>query len=118
MHGLPEDFDGQFFVGKDLIAVTFSANTISFAFDDEVLVTAEAPFLYKATPSDAGEVQPVPARSSTLMCLVQHQVHRASATTDGTLELTFDDGQMLIFVDDSEHYESYHVQNANAETHV
>jgi hypothetical protein len=118
MHGLPADFDGQFFVGKDLIAVTFSANTVSFSFDGEVLVTAEAPFKYKATLADPGEVQPVPAQSSTLMRLLQHQVHRVSATTDGTLELTFDDGQMLIFVDDSGPYESYHVKNGDSETHV
>jgi hypothetical protein len=107
MYGLPQDFDATVFVGKELVQVSFSANTIHFSFDAHISVTLLSSFVYSSASDDARSTQAVPVQSSNLMSLIGHTVDSADAKPDGTLTLGFDNGHSLTFLDDSQNYESY-----------
>jgi hypothetical protein len=118
MYGLPADYDASFFVGRELEGVFFSVNTIHFHFADAVSITLTGSFVHRRTIDDPGETQTVPVASSSLMTLTGKQVREARATPDGTLTLTFDDGQVLVCLDESGPYESYEIQNGSVTTYV
>ncbi len=108
MYGLPPDFDPSFFLGKMLELISFSVNTIVFQFDGDVGITLQSSFTHKIQPNDEHiDTDTVPVSDSRLMQLVGNTVRLAEANPNGTLTLHFDDGQILMFHDDSSQYESY-----------
>jgi len=119
MYGLPDDFDGTFFVGLELELVSYSANTVSLIFNKDVSITIESSFEHRATPdqSDA-EVQRIPVSCSDLMQLLGLSVERVDAKTDGTLTLYFSGGHVFRCFDDAANYESYQIANGNRITYV
>jgi hypothetical protein len=109
MYGLPRDFDATVFVGRELITISFSANTIHLAFSDNISITLTSSFVYCDASSDACLNQTIPVRSSNLMHLIGQTVDTATATPDGTLALVFDNGNSLTCLDDLQNYESYSI---------
>jgi len=109
MYGLPQDFDTSVFVGKSLQLVSFTANTIHLAFDDEVSITVESSFAHDLGQTGPPTVETVPVRESRLMQLVERTVVRAEARDRGTLVLYFDNGQTFFCFDDLPQYESYSI---------
>ena len=110
MYGLQQDFDATIFVGQELIQICFSANTVDFTFSGDILITLESSFIYRSTPTGADHREAVPVSSSDLMHLIGHKIDSATATSDGTLALIFDNGHALTFLDDSTDYESYSIR--------
>ena len=111
MYGLPKDLDLSFFLGKRLDQVSFAQSTIFFFFDDKITITLESSVQHQTRQDTErlrlGVMQSVPVTHSTLMQLVGHSVVSASADDEGTLSLTFDDGQVLGCIEDRSPYESY-----------
>jgi hypothetical protein len=107
MYGLPEDFDASVFLGRELIQICFSANTIDFAFSGDILVTLESSFIYSNSPTDEGHRQTIPVSSSNLMGLIGATVDSVTSQRDGTLFMSFNNEHRLTFLDDSTSYESY-----------
>lgn len=119
MYGLPEDFDGAFFVGCTLELVCFSENQVSLRFDGDLSVTIESSFSYQKEPSESsGQVVKVPTSESDLMQLIGHSVAEVSASRDGTLILTFTNRHVFRCFDDSSQFESYHIKRGTIEIHV
>ena len=115
MYGLQEDFDTTVFVGRELIQICFSANTINFAFSDDISITLASSFVYSNASNDVSRKQAVPVSSSSLMHLIGHRIDAATASSDGTLGLVFDDGHNLALLDDSKDYESYSIRIGDKE---
>jgi hypothetical protein len=111
MYGLPKDLNLSFFVGKRLDQVSFAQSVIFFFFDDKVSITLESSFQHQMRQDVEnlrfGVMQSVPVAHSTLMQLVGHSVVSASGDDEGTLKLTFDDGQVLGCIEHRSPYESY-----------
>lgn len=107
MHGLHADLDLSVFCGATLDLITFTSNTIHFAFDKPASVTIQSSYKYYANQTSAFEQNKVPPRESRLMQLVGQSVHAASPVGRGTLLLEFESGQRLEIFDDYEQYESY-----------
>jgi hypothetical protein len=111
MYGLPKDLDLSFFVGKRLDQVSFAQYVIFFFFDDKISITLESSFQHQTRQEvenlRLGVMQSVPVTHSTLMQLVGHSVVSVSADDEGTLNLTFDDGQVLGCIEHRSPYESY-----------
>lgn len=119
MYGLPEDFDGSFFVGRVLEYVTFSANSVALVFDSAVCLTIESSFEYQPSGKNVQvERQCVPADSSTVMQLIGRSVEAVEFERAGTLTLHFVGGQVFRCFDDQAHYESYRIAHGNDETFV
>lgn len=112
MYGLPRDIDVSFFVGKTLHVVSFAVNVIYLDFDSGVRISIESSFhhqqKHEVVNHQLGTMQSVyMIQTSSLMQLAGHEVVTALGTDDGTLTLTFDHGQVLQCLDDSEGYECY-----------
>lgn len=115
MYGLPEDFDVSIFVGRELVQVSFTTNTVHLAFGGDVAITTETSFVLRLSGWTEEARQELPVESSNLMALIGHRVRLANAATDGTLTLHFEGGGILTFVDDSKEYESYHIHTPDRE---
>ncbi len=116
MYKLPKGFDGGFFIGRRLEFITFSENSVAFAFDKDVSVTVESSLqhLYEAS-ADSGVVQNVPLSESRLMQLLGKTVAAVKGDEKGTLTILFDNGQTLKVFDDQPQYESYSMNNGKHE---
>jgi hypothetical protein len=110
MYGLPKDFDASIFVGHELTQICFTANTIDFAFGDDIAITLTSSFKHSSATNDWEHTESVPVSSSTLMRLIGKRVTSADAVKDGTLTLSFETKERLTFLDDSRDYESYSIR--------
>jgi hypothetical protein len=115
MYGLPPDFDASIFVGRELVQVSFTTNTIHLAFDGDIAITVESSFVLRLGNWTEPVTEAPPVHSSSLMALVGHRVRSARAATDGTLTLHFEGDGTLACLDDSKDYESYHIQAPDRE---
>lgn len=114
MYGLPKDFDGSVFVGREVEQVAFSINTVHLSFDEKVGLTIESSFVHTSvSPTDKLTKTSVPVAESSLMRLIGKKVETVDPMPDGTLKLYFEDGQVFICFDDSVQYESYHIWNGD-----
>jgi len=119
MYGLPEDFDGSFFVGRLLEVVSYTTNSVFLGFDNGVSITIESSFEYRSAINEAHvERHRVPVRSSSVMQLVGHSVEAVEAEREGTLTLRFKGGHVFRCFDDQPNYESYRIAHGNDEIFV
>jgi hypothetical protein len=116
LYGLPADFDASAFVGSSLEQISFSANTVDMSFASDMAITAETTFVYSicGPPHELENLSP-PVRESRVMRLIGETVRSAQGWTDGTLVLTFVNGDVLSFYDDTKLYESYRIRVGNHE---
>ena len=120
MYGLPKDFDGSIFVGKTVVLVSFSVNTIHITFEGDVSITLQSSFEYRDSAQQTDDVctQQVPVKESRLMQLAGRIVERVETNTDGTLTLHISGGHLLRCFDDSPNYESYSITHGKDEIYV
>lgn len=111
MYGLPKDLDLSFFVGKTLDSITFAAVNVFFNFQDDIMITVMSSFQYQRKLDmdnlHIGSIQSVPVSNSALMSLIGLVVTVACGDDDGTLSLTFEDGQTLRILENKKPYEQY-----------
>ena len=79
MYGLPLDFDPSIFIGRELQQVSFTANTVQLAFDDDIAITLESSFIFQLDKAEEAVRQAPPVQISTLMSLVGRAVGAARA---------------------------------------
>ncbi|MHC4525129.1 MAG: DUF6188 family protein [Planctomycetota bacterium] len=104
MYGLPKDFDGTFLVGRTLEMVCFAQYQVFLHFDPEITITIESSFSYQSD-----QMISVPVKKSDLMNLLGISVKEVQGDKNGTLSLTFTNGEILKIYDNSEQYESYRI---------
>ena len=107
MYGLPADFDATVLSGCEVEAVCFYQFTLVLVFREGISISLASSFKYSA---EGEREQAVPVTSSTLMQLTGKAVVSATASTDGTLALRFNDGQTFTCLDPTDQYESYSSQ--------
>jgi hypothetical protein len=112
MYGLSKDLDLSFFVGKTLNSVSFSLNTIYFGFDGNVSIDLSSSYQHQQKADiecqQSGTIQAVfKCPNSSLMQLLEHSVILATAGDDGSLSLTFDNGDVLKCIETPGPYECY-----------
>ena len=118
MYGLPDDFDATIFVGCTLELISFTANTIHFAFDKQTSITVSGSYALKRGVHHGIERGTAPASSSQLMVLIEKQILSGQADKEGTLTLHFTDGFQLEIFDDSKDFESYSMTVGESTTYV
>src|SRR2546430_1956782 len=110
MYGLPSEFDGQFFIGRELEQICFNANQISLHFDGQVAITIEGGYSCGIATTPIGTPTHAPTLHPNIRNLVGHVVARVESAHDGTLSLLFDNGGRVTCFDDPQ-YESYRIRN-------
>jgi hypothetical protein len=111
MYGLPAGFDPTAsFVGKTLVSVCFSVNTVSLRFEPDVTLTILSSFSHDVAGRGQGaEPSTIPVAHSQLMVLAGREVVSCEAPDPKTLVLRFDNGDSLYCYDDSTDYESLRI---------
>jgi hypothetical protein len=118
MYGLPENFDGDMFVGHTIELVCFSANQVAIHFGDDLSLVIAGEFSLAAggaVVSGAGD-EGVGSESTLtarheLARLVGAKIARARGTRDGTLTIECESGDVLQVFDVSPMYESYTISH-------
>ncbi|MDX2250916.1 MAG: DUF6188 family protein [Nitrospira sp.] len=119
MYGLKPDIDLNFFVGRDLNAVTVGPFDVQFNFDGPVLSPGVQSLLSLAVQSriehSSKEIvnewegaENNPPSAASLLGLVGKSVVSVYGDPDGTLTLTFSNGD-VVTVFDHEGYEAYQI---------
>jgi hypothetical protein len=118
MYGLPEDFDGSFFVGRSVRTIAFSGCMTELIFDGDVaiglLATYECHFAGDDKYVELRRID-APVTSSRLMQLVGRKVVSVDAEKKGTLTLHFEGGHIFRCFDDACGYESYSIGHGSEE---
>jgi hypothetical protein len=110
MHGLPESFTGEAFVGRTLTSVTVYSNQVIFSFGDGASLRVESSYsVSSAEAVSASDVRAAPSFDPALMRLLDSRVAKVSPHADGTLHFTFENALVLAVFDDEPNYESYHL---------
>lgn len=119
MYGIPKGFDTTIFEERILDQVSYTANTISLSFDRDLSITLESSFEHLVNSEKADlDKGSVPVESSRLMQLAGASVVSARVEGATTLVIDFDNGQTFRCLDDSPHYESFHIHDGENETIV
>ncbi len=110
MYGLPENFDTSFILGRTLELICFNENTVYLHFDGGLLLSIESEYAHQKPESDAvDQIYEVPFLDPNIAQLLGSPIIDGSASTDGTLILTFENGHRLQILDTSGQYESYRI---------
>lgn len=108
MFGLPKDFDGSIFLSRTLEQICLNENTIYFHFDRGIFISVESAYSYfEADLVSDDQLTEVPKFDANVLRLLGKSIRRATGSSDGTLSLVFETGQMLKIFDTSDQYESY-----------
>ena len=119
MYGLPPDFDANVFVGRELERICFTANSVIFHFDRNILIDTSYDFAhYSGMEGKAEDIQQIPVSESSVMQIIGHKVEHAEAERDGTLLLRFDNDKHLVFYDAGQQYEAYYIKIGDKTTIV
>jgi hypothetical protein len=111
MYGLSKDIDLRFLDGREVEQVAIGVYQIQFGFDEDVRISVEGQFAYFdgqqewTWKPEPGAVQ-IAARTVSLLGAT---IQIFDGKEDGTLTLTFSNGQRLTIVDNSEQFESYDI---------
>ena len=118
MYGLPETFDGSFFIGCKLEVISFTESSIYLGFENNIAVTVSSSFQHCMPDIIDADVQRLPLSTSNLMQLVGRSVEAVNAERKGTLSLMFNGGHIFRCFDDIGNYECYQITHGNEEIYV
>ncbi|MEJ7623683.1 MAG: DUF6188 family protein [Pyrinomonadaceae bacterium] len=111
MYGLPDDFSTDFLLGRNLEQICINENQVYFHFDNQLFITVEGTYAYQNVESEAGELLiEVPRFDANVLQLLGSSVRKCASSPDGTLNLSFDNGQTLTMLDSSREFESYQIR--------
>lgn len=111
MHGLPNNLDLSFFVGKELIQACFGEHNLVLHFAGEISVgvTSEVGV---GSPGGACETaEDFRLLAAPILALLGQSVVAARREGEGTLCLRFAGRVELTLFDDSDEYESYWIRH-------
>jgi hypothetical protein len=128
MYGLKPDTDLSFFVGRELNQVAVGSYNVDFNFDGPVLALGVQDLLSlivqsriehsaKGSVSEWEGDENNPLSAASLLGLVGRSVVSVHGDPDGTLTLTFSNGD-VVTVFDREGYEAYQIRNGDQRIYV
>jgi hypothetical protein len=115
MYGLPKNFDLTTLKGRHLELICFAAYSVYLHFENHLLITVVGAFRHIMAGEVVGDPGRFPLSESRLMRLLTHEVKEIQGQTDGTLHLTFSNGDTLVIFGDNGPYESYHIKHGDKE---
>jgi Family of unknown function (DUF6188) len=119
MYGLKPDVDLNFFIGKELIQLAVGPYDVQFHFHESVWLSVQSRTEHISKEIvhewDGDANQPLAAGS--LLGLISSSVISLQGESDGTLTLTFSNGD-VVTVFDQEGYEAYQIGNGDQRIYV
>jgi hypothetical protein len=111
MYGLPDNTDLNFLTGARLLQVCVGENEVIANFDLEIsiMIASTARVAGRAGLSDS--LDSATELGIALFPLLGCAIEGASGTSNGTLQLAWDDGTIVEIFDSFEDFESYTLRN-------
>lgn len=109
MYGLEKDIDLSFLNGREVIQIAIGIYQVIFAFDKDVSISVEGEFSYMRGQSEKVWKAGAPDDATSTVALLGLKVKSIEGHENGTLALTFVNGDRLTIPDSSKEYESYHI---------
>jgi hypothetical protein len=111
MYGLPKNIDLNFLKGREVVQVAIGVFQIQFGFDEDAIIYAHSQFtLFDGHKDWTWTPEPSKVRVATrALRLLGAIVENVQAHEDGTLILSFSNGNILTLIDNSMEYESYDI---------
>jgi Family of unknown function (DUF6188) len=111
MYGLKKDLDLNFLRGRQVEQVAVGAYQITFGFDEDVTISTYSQFVYFNEREEwIWKPEPGAAQiAARTVSLLGATIQNFESQENGTLTLTFSNGQRLTFLDTSKEYESYDI---------
>jgi hypothetical protein len=121
MYGLPDDIDLSFLRGRKLDSVCIGLYQVRLVFKPgNVKIDSFGVFKHRRADGVMVEVKvevevgKVPT-SGILLSLLGSDVVQVDWNPDGTLNLTFTNGEVVTFIDDTSGYESYWINSPDGQ---
>lgn len=114
MYDLPKGFNFGFLRDRELELLCFGPYAVTLHFSGDVRMQIEGPFRHLAGERQAEPVH-FPLSESKLMRLLTQRVIAVKAKPNGTLALSFGNGDSLIIEGNTGPYEAYSVSRPEAE---
>ena len=110
MYDLPKEITFDFLRDQELELLSFGPYTVTLYFGDGAHIQIEGPFEHMVAEQGTEPVTSTfPLSNSRLMRLLMERVTKVSAKHDGTLTLSFGNGDRLVIQGNIGPYESYNV---------
>jgi hypothetical protein len=107
MYGLSKDVDLKFFEQQELQQLCVGRHEVILNFASNITLTIQSRFACSTNRQLPSVNADLPLSASSLLPLIGAHVVNADGGTDGTLKLTFSNGEHLLVYDDEPNYESY-----------
>jgi Family of unknown function (DUF6188) len=116
MYGLRKEIDLGFLSARELIQVAIGVYQIQFGFDEDVIIYVESQFNYFDGQQEwTWKPEPGAAQiAARTVSLLGARIQNFEGQENGTLTLTFSNGQRLTLADSSREYESYQITRPGA----
>ena len=111
MHGLKEDADLRFLVGRELIQLALGRYEFQLRFDGEASSSVQCVLRLRSGAATKTIRSDHPQESKELACIVGEKVSGVSITDQGALSIGFANGCELMLEDSNESFESYVIWN-------
>ena len=111
MYGLKKEINLSFLNGRELIQVAVGLYQTIFRFDEDLVISVEGEFRYFDGQAE-WTWRPEPGSSliaARTVALLGTTIESLESNANGTLSLTFSNGQRLTLADSSREYESYQI---------
>ena len=115
MYGLPDDFDPNIFVERQLESVTYGVNVIVLAFANRLTVSISGSLPYSVDEHAEVRVDRPPVLSTVFVSLVGRIVRSFDLKSPRELILKFEGGGSVTLLDDEEMYECYLINTGERE---
>lgn len=110
MYDLPKGATFDFLRNQELELLCFAPYTVTLHFGEGIQLQIEGSFEHVIAGQDAKPVaSKFPMSGSRLMRLLLERVSKVSTKHDGTLPLSFGDGDLVVIKGNAGPYESYNV---------
>lgn len=106
MNGLDTSIDLSFLCGREVIQVAVGIFQVVFAFDEQVSISVESEFRFGFPDHCVWRTGEAQAAAPALR-LLGARVEQVRSQGDGTLDLSFSNGDCLTILDSNKEFESY-----------
>lgn len=113
MHGLSKDVDLSFLLGKKLAQFRCARDILILWFDEQIEISIESRVYYHDRLGISVIFDNYFIGVAAMAGLFANSIIDVTASEDGTVILSFSNGDTLELRDDNKHYESYQIKHGN-----
>ena len=109
MYGLPDDFDCNYYVGKEVLQICIGSYYVQIHLKNNICFGLWDCFIHSKNGVDLSREASLPVRACTLVSLLKSKVVQVIRNSSKELILMFDNQEELVITDNDDYYESFSI---------